>query len=94
MATKKPSHRSQKHDPEEVFVIQKMTRKEISVEVNDIITKEGWPVKKFSSDDERLTVEFCQAFADLNSDVACEIDEIVDKEYDFRRSFLREEFTQ
>jgi|SRR5579863_6410562 len=79
---------TRKHHPEKVFIILSTTRGEIARDVNDLIENEEWKVPRFEPDDPRLTDEFCQSFADCTSEAHCEVDEIVDREYQHQRAVV------
>lgn len=86
MATKK------RPDPKQVFIIQSTTRGDICRDINDLIENEGWDVPRLEPDDPRLDDEFCQNFADMSMEAVCEVDEVVDREYQHQRSIVAAHF--
>jgi hypothetical protein len=77
-------------NPEQVFVVQSVTRSEIADTINGVIQNEGWKIPEFTPDDDRLTDEVCQSIADGTNEAICEVDDVVDKEYEHHVEVVRE----
>lgn len=91
---KKSANKPKKLDPEQVFIIQTVTREAVADTLNGVIQSEGWDVPEFTPDDPRLTDDVCQAIADGTNEAYCEVDEVVDKEYEYHREYVRTTFTE
>lgn len=78
----------QKLDPKAAFVVSSMTRSDIAFALNSILENEGWETEPFAEDDLRLTDEVCEDFVDGMQQAACDVDELVDREYLYNRSLL------
>jgi hypothetical protein len=78
-------------DPEQTFVVWTVTRKDIAESLNEAIERTGVKMKEFEPDDERLTDEECQVFAEAINDVFCEVDELVDKEAEYYDEYVTAE---
>lgn len=83
---------SKKFDPEQVFVIQSMTRKEIAEAVNGVIQNESWDIPKLTDNDPRLTDDFCESYTECLDSGICDVDDVVDAQYQYEREFVRSEF--
>lgn len=83
---------SNKLDPKQVFVCMSTSREDIADELNDLIASEGWDIKKFEPNDERLTDKFCQDFADCTGDAFTDCDDTYDREYTRQRAFAAATF--
>lgn len=81
-----------KHDPKQVFVIMSTTREDIARDVNELIENEGWDVPELAPDDPRLDDEFCQDFANMTNEAHCDVDEVVDREYQHQRAVVAGHF--
>jgi hypothetical protein len=74
-------------DPNQEFQVHPpVTRKAIAEAVNEMIENEGWDVPELTPDDERLDDEFCQDWANMTYEAICEVDEIVDREYQHQKA--------
>ncbi len=87
MAAKKTTPK--RLDPKQSFVAMSYTREEIAEELNGIAQNEGWPDPKFTKDDPRLTDEVCQDMMDGIQSAYCDVDENVDRAYEYNKESLR-----
>jgi hypothetical protein len=76
-------------DPKQSFVALSHTREEIAEELNSIAQSEGWENPKFTKDDPRLTDEVCQDIVDGVQSAYCDVDENVDRAYEYNKESLR-----
>ncbi len=81
--------RTKKLDPKQAFVAISYTREEIAEELNGIAQNEGWPNPNFTKDDPRLTDEVCQDIMDGIQSAYCDVDENVDRAYEYNKEDLR-----
>ncbi len=90
---KKKSVASKKLDPDQEFVIISVNRRGIAQEFNDIIDNEGWKIQKFTPDDPRLTDVICKAFTDGSNSASADVDDLMDREYEYHIELLSSEFS-
>lgn len=84
MPTKK-----KKLDPKQVFVVQSVTREEIAERFNEIRKNENWrKYRRFTASDSRLTDKVCKDFTDAIACASTDLDEIVDREYQYQKEVL------
>jgi hypothetical protein len=79
-----------KLNPDQVFVIQSVTRAEVADTMNGVIQNQAWKIPEFTPDDPRLTDEVCEAIAGGSFEAICETDDVVDKEYEYHLEVVRE----
>lgn len=79
-------------NPDQVFVVQSMTRRCVAERFNEIIENDSLSIPEFKPDDARLTDEVCQAVADGSNDAIAQVDEVVDQEYQLHHCYLVAEF--
>lgn len=84
-----PKKTNKSLDPKQSFVAISYTRAEIAEELNGIAHDEGWDDPKFTKDDPRLTDEVCQDIVDGVQSAYCDVDENVDRAYEYNKESLR-----
>lgn len=59
---------SGKHDPNELYVLAVISRREIAEALNDAISNNRIPEVKFESNDPRLTTDVCEFYVEALED--------------------------
>lgn len=89
MPKKATPKKAKKLNPKQSFVAIAYTREEIAQELNSIAQSEGWDDPKFTKDDPRLTDAVCQDIVDGVQSAYCDVDENVDRAYEYNKEDLR-----
>jgi hypothetical protein len=87
---KKKTKKAKKLNPKQVFIVRSVTRAEVAETFNDIIECNALKLTNFTDTDPRLTDEVCERVADGTDSAICEVDEVVDREFEIHCDILDE----
>lgn len=79
-----------KFDPQQVFVVNSITRAEVAEEFNNIIECRNLEMTDFSADDLRLSDKVCQRFADRLFEAWSEADDVVEIAFELHLDLLND----